>query len=72
MKNIILLLIGAFALTLSSCGTFAAYSEAGKQQFSDGIYGAAPSFKSKGAEDQRQGDDHQSCFFHLKRPPTID
>ena len=51
MKNIILLLIGAFALTLSSCGTFAAYSEAGKQKFSDGIYGAAPSFKNKASEE---------------------
>ena len=47
MKNIILLLIGCIAMTLSSCGTFAAYSEAGEQRFDDGIYGSAPSFKKK-------------------------
>ena len=47
MKNIILLLIGCIAMTLSSCGTFAAYSEAGGQRFDDGVYGTAPSFKDK-------------------------
>ena len=47
MKNIILLLIGCIAMTLSSCGTFAAYSEAGGQKFDDGVYGSAPSFKKK-------------------------
>ena len=47
MKNIILLLIGCIAMTLSSCGTFAVYSEAGGQRFDDGVYGSAPSFKKK-------------------------
>ena len=47
MKNAILLLIGAFALTLSSCGTFAAYSSGNGQTYDDGIYGSAPSFRNR-------------------------
>jgi hypothetical protein len=47
MKNIIILLIGTFALTLTSCGTFAAYSEGNTQKFDDGIYASAPSLKNR-------------------------
>lgn len=47
MKNIILLLIGAFTLTLTSCGTFAAYSDGGSQKYEDGIYSSAPSLKNR-------------------------
>ena len=46
MKNAILLLIGAFAMTLSSCGTFAAYSSGSGQTYDDGIYGSSPSFRN--------------------------
>ena len=47
MKNIILLLIGTFALTLTSCGTWATYSEGSTQKFDDGIYSSAPSLKNR-------------------------
>ena len=46
MKNIILLLIGAFTLTLTSCGALASYSEGSTQKYDDGIYSSAPSFKN--------------------------
>ena len=52
MKNVILLLIGAFAMTLSSCGTFAAYSSDSRQTYDDGIYNSAPSFKDRSKDDK--------------------
>ena len=54
MKNVTLLLIGVIAMTLSSCGTFAAYSEAGGQMFEDGVYSSAPSLKELRAADAAQ------------------
>ena len=59
MKNVILLLIGAFAMTLSSCGTFAAYSSGSGQTFDDGIYSSGPSFgkRSENAESKKTAAD---------------
>ena len=59
MKNVILLLIGAFAMTLSSCGTFAAYSSGTGQAFDDGIYSSGPSFgkRIENAESKKKAED---------------
>lgn len=59
MKNIILLLIGAFTLTLTSCGTFAAYSNESSQKYEDGIYSSTSSFKNRTEVDNDKQDIEQ-------------